>query len=269
MAVRPGHQAAQAGHTGDHPAPRDDVRFGLAVGDGYVAWWTGHSQNGETAAEIWSAPLRAGGRSRKITTMPAGKDADGGVDRLVIAGGKAIWSLSTFSPGAPAGIFTAPLTGGEPTKIPGSDGYHIVDWPWAGAPDDRGRSPALVAFKDLRNMETGERRTAKVGPGRWTCGLTWCVRPNPSSMTLVRRDGSDGRLLPGDGRPMLSGVALDRFVLVPREETIQLYDLSSGRLADLGAPRMPRSFRVFMPGDRLYLMDRADGSFVVDLTAIR
>jgi hypothetical protein len=238
-------------------------------GDGHVAWWTGRRENGETVAEIWSAPLR-GGQSRKITAMSAGKDEDGGIERLVIAGGKAIWSLSTFSPGARGGIFTAPITGGEPAKIPGSDGYHIVDWPWVGTPGYRANSPDQVAFKDLRNIETGERRTATVGPGRWICGLTWCEggTAGPRGTALVRRDGSGGRLLPGVGGSPFSDIALDRFVVVLRE-TIQLYDLRGGRLADLGSPGEAGSYRILSPGARLYWVDRADGFLVVNLAAIR
>jgi hypothetical protein len=239
----------------------------FAVGDGRVAWWTARKEKNATVAEIWSAPL-AGGGPHRVATMRAGKDEDGGVERLVIADGKAIWSLATFSPGARDGIFEAPLTGGGPTKIPGTDGYHIVDWPWIGTPDGRDNSTDLVAFKELRNVQTGQRRTAKVGPGRWICDLTWCGSLTSRGMALVRRDGSNGRILPG-AWAVTAQIALDRFVAISQLRSVQLYDLSSGRLADLGPARQPGSFHIIEPGSRLYSIDRADGYLIVNLAAIR
>jgi hypothetical protein len=126
-----------------------------------------------------------------------------------------------------------------------------------------------VAFKDLRNVRTGERRGAEVGPGRWTCGLTWCARTVDRGQVLSRRDGSDCRLLLGDAGPTIPQIALGRFVPISGRKTIQLYDLRSGRLADLGAPRKPHSFQPVGFDDRLFLVDRADGYLLVDLTAIR
>jgi hypothetical protein len=241
----------------------------FAVGDGRVAWWTAREENGGTIVEIWSAPL-SGGETQRVASMPVGKN-EGGIDRLVIAGGKVIWSRSTFSPGARGGVFAVPLTGGEPTKIVGTDHYHIVDWPWIGTPDGRTNGSNIVAFEELRNVETGERRTARVGPGRWTCDLTWCMGSTDRGAALVRRDGSDGRQLPRSWAAIIDQFALDRFVIVPgsKSRSMELYDLRSERLADLGPSRVPNTFRTVQPGDRLYWMDQSDGYLVVDLTAIR
>jgi hypothetical protein len=239
---------------------------GFAVGDGSIAWWTARRDKGQTVADIWAAPLNGGGQHR-VATTPAGKDSDGGIERLVIARGRAIWSLSTFSSGARGGVFTAPLTGGEPAEISGTDGYHIMDWPWIGTPGGRLGAPDGVAFRELRNVETGEQRTAKVGPGRWSCGLTWCASGTDHGQVLMRRDGSGGRLLPGGWTPMPE-IAGDRFVLMAQRKTIQLYDLHTGRLADLGPPREPGTYRIIEPEAGLYWMDRADGYLVVNLAAI-
>ncbi|HEU5156057.1 MAG TPA: hypothetical protein VFU43_03610 [Streptosporangiaceae bacterium] len=248
------------------PAKATTFASDFAVGDGRVVWWTARRAQGEIIAEIWSAPL-SGGEARKIVTMPAGKEEDSGIGDLVIAGGKVFWSLSAFTPQARGGLFEAPLTGGPPTKIPGTDRHQIVEWPWIGTP---GRNDAArpVTFKDVRNVVTGERRSAEVGPGRWTCDVTWCVSYGGPDTRAVRRDGTGGRVLPGEW-PFPTDIALDRFLLYSGPRTMQLYDLRSGRLADLGAPRQPRSYTAIQPGDRIYRMDRADGYLIVDFTAVR
>jgi len=238
---------------------------GFAVGDNRVAWWTSRRGGGGTVTEIWSAPL-SGGEQSRVATLPAEMSPGNGLARLVITGGKVIWSLSTFK-GARGGIVQVPFTGGEPSRIPGTDGYHIVDWPWVGAPDRFNGQSAPVAFKDLRNLVTGERRVAKVGSGQWTCDLTWCVRFSGRGTVVMRRDGSDGRVLAGSGATDM--IARDRFVVSFRAKTLQLYDLRTGKLGDLGLPRQPDAFRMVGPSDRLYWMDGNEGYVIVNLAAIR
>jgi hypothetical protein len=223
----------------------------FTVGDGRVAWWMGYSRNGKGFIEIWSAPLDDRGTAKPIVQMEAPtQDDGGGVDNLAIVGGKVIWSIGG------GGVYEAPVDGGRETRVPDTEGYHLMMWPWIGTPGTPGTLPSddkdAHAFETVRDLRSGERRKARLPAGfTWTCGVTWCrgfQRDRDADLggiPVQRRDGTDGRLVQGE---MMSphGAGYDRFLLVSppvnssplagRSRIGQvLYDLETGTSADIGA----------------------------------
>ncbi|MFI6515016.1 hypothetical protein ACIBF1_05580 [Spirillospora sp. NPDC050679] len=276
----------------DVTMPRGQKWFAndLTTADGQVVWtMTYHGDKssfeepGFEKLELWTAPL-AGGAARKVTSITAAqKPLDQGTstsDELALDGGEAVWATT-------AGVLTVPLTGGKPRLLPGTKGYQILSWPWIGTPGRGTKGPKVgeVMFKELRNVRTGERRTATTARfnGAWTCGLVWCFGGMASGVTyhgtqgqrIQRRDGKEGRVLPeSDVKLMFSGQTfLDRYILYrPRPAQTgrtpvrprpgqkgrtptqlnrskpsnhMLYDLQTGRLLDTGV-RQPSSGS--MPG---------------------
>ncbi|WP_156325696.1 hypothetical protein [Nonomuraea sp. SBT364] len=185
----------------------------LAYGEGTLAWSTFH----EGAVEIWAVPL-TGGTPRRVTTFEAVliDDTFRGI-RLDIAAGQVVWSQEK------GGVHRAPLTGGKPETVPGSEMYELLEWPWA-----RSTSEAPGRLLDLRTGEPGE-----LGPEGMTCGVVWCV----DAREAVRRDGTGRRELPG--LPSLSVPFTMSVVLLDQRlddgrATVALQELESGRTGLLG-----------------------------------
>ncbi|MET9251888.1 hypothetical protein [Nonomuraea sp. NPDC003709] len=165
------------------------------------------------------------------------------------------------------GVYRVPLSGGTPQPVKGAERHHILQWPWVGI--HRGKS----IFRELLNVETGERRDAVVKADEEVrCGVDRCAgvavryrivkveRPRDrngkeikcgtrrcpdtvQSQTILRRfvrdrDGSHERELP---RTFQQGddAGLERFFKVTltgpgNQDVLTLYDAETGRSADLG-----------------------------------
>lgn len=142
-----------------------------------------------------------------------------------MVGGHAVWSRGTEG-----GIYRAPLTGGRPALIPGTERLHLLQWPWAAV------STRLLGgrpgFRELVNVETGEKRDAP--PGTGPCSLSWCLTRDSARPRL----GGPERALPAASISQ-AGPALDRFLVLlelipPADKRLFLHDLKSGRTGDLG-----------------------------------
>ncbi|MEU4535482.1 hypothetical protein AB0G15_11505 [Streptosporangium sp. NPDC023825] len=195
----------------------------LVFGDGYLAWSTLRDR----LTEIWAVPV-TGGVPRRIASVAAVlvDDTYRGVD-LAIAGGAAVWS-----PLDGGGVYRAPLTGGKASLVDGTRGFHLVDWPWAGRPEQDMMSdrPAARPMESLKNVLTGETRGAAPPAGltSWSdCGVTWCL----NGAEAWRRDGTNRHGLPGTAHGLLySG----RFVLLHQRSrdgrgASSLHDVATGR----------------------------------------
>jgi len=203
----------------------------LVHGEGMLAWNTFAKRTGE----IWTVPL-TGGTPRRVTTFPVdlgGEKAYHGIE-LAIGDGHVVWSRVLDG-----GVHRAPLSGGAPEPVPGADGMHLLDWPWAGRPGHKrsAAKPSSKVMVEVLNLSTGERDEAKVPKGKatWRCGVDWCL---DGSREARRRDGGDRRDLPGQ----LSEVLSDGGVLLHQKAkdgqwALALHDLDSGRTGGLG--RLP------------------------------
>ncbi|GAA2908958.1 hypothetical protein GCM10010517_75420 [Streptosporangium fragile] len=244
----------------------------LVAGDGFLAWSTLNKRT----VEIWTIPAK-GGTPRKITSflgVSSGEDTYHGID-MTIADGKVAWS-----PAKDGGVYQVPLSGGEPTLVPGTERHHLLRWPWAGYPthDVSGLSggPAKEPpMAHLLNVRTGERSDAVTGPGEkgWTCGVTWCV----TFQKARHRDGTGERNLPGSvslGGPVpYSG----RFLLLYQqgksgERGASIYDLSTGRAAALvrsPARKGDTALPTIHLRDGLFSYKRGNKQVLVNLGAVK
>ncbi|MFG3439620.1 TolB family protein [Nonomuraea sp. NPDC047897] len=198
---------------------------GFTVGAGQVVWWT-NLEDGRT--QIWSVPL-AGGEARVVDTIERSGPDTQGVDGLAVTGDRVVFSVNA------GGVFAVPLGGGTAKPVEGGAGLHLLSWPWAGTVDMRG--PQEPQFGTIRNLETGETRTALVRPGEKevTCGLTVCIGWAADGTAFHRsRDGSREKASPcgpsiPPGRFCATVVGSDR-----RPLGVALYDTTTGKAADLG-----------------------------------
>ncbi|GGT04975.1 hypothetical protein ACFFV7_09445 [Nonomuraea spiralis] len=236
----------------------------FAVGGGQVVWWTATK---DRVARLWAVPV--GGGTPRIVAGQSIKEGDGsGIDNLAVVDGKIVFSLYV------GGVFTVPLTGGAVTPIDVGAGMHLLSWPWIGTPG-QGGEPHGTVFERIRNVETGEVRTAVIRPGEQLllCGVTLCLGGTRDGSTFFRdRDGSSQKDVPGivaQGDPPTQ----DRFYVSTygdREITgAGLYDLDTGESGDLGIPGegdyigLPSAdptgrLLSYTVGDDLYLIDLAE-----------
>jgi len=239
-------QTGEAVAIGDLPALPEGVDIdtypsGFAVGDGVIVWWFSYRQGDQARAEIWTMPV-TGGEASRLTTIDLpeveieGWTADM-LEGLGIADGQVHWSLQ-----ASGGVYQVPLNGGEVTQVPDSDGYHIVAWPWIGTPEEplegwtSQQTPGVVVNRELRNVETGEQRTAaEAEQGVWFCGPELCAGLVDNVNYVRNRDGSDQQAV-GSGMTFTEYIALDRFALASSDGehgVPLLLDLQTGTAADL------------------------------------
>lgn len=235
---------------------------GVAAGGGNIVWWASHKEAGSPrVARIWTVPT-AGGRPRPVTDVPLGNVMkEGHINGLAVTGSDVVFAYEK------GGVYRVPLSGGSPQPVKGAERHHILQWPWVGV--HHGKS----TFRELLNVETGERRDAVVKADEEVrCGLERCAgvavryktvkveRPRDRSgkeikcgtrrcpdtvrnRTTLRwfvrdRDGSHERDLPmtfqeGDD------AGLERFFKVTlrgpgHQGILTLYDADTGRSADLG-----------------------------------
>ena len=234
---------------------------GFTVGDGKIIWYTTSADGTST---IWSVPVEGGTAVATVESAPAE------IGALGVSGGKIHWS------GSRGGVYTAPLAGGSAALVPDTEKERLVQWPWAGGPIrdlSQNGDKAYVAYRELRNLETGEKRSTILNDRdtNWDCGITWCLSQDGKSITS--RDGNRMGLLPGY---LVNGtVALDRFALSTTgsgsKAGVLVHDLRTGRAGSI-APRLSdgdASYSMLKgAGSRMYATSVKGGHLIVDLEAI-
>jgi hypothetical protein len=231
---------------------------GLVAEDGYACWWLA----GDYGTEIWAAPL-SGGQAHLVSRTNTGAPS-----QLAVSGKKVIWSSARTG-----GVYQAPIGGGAAQEMPGTRSMYILAWPWIGTPRSRMGTQKGVAFAKIKNVVTGETRSAELtDKAHWNCGLTWCVGQGPNFVTEAqRRDGSERQAIPEEGGGSSMPPLLDRFVITfPSGGTIAVYDLRTGRMGDLRiVQRKEKVYKLPLdPANRLYTALTDGGYVVVDLDAI-
>jgi hypothetical protein len=232
----------------------------FTTGDGYVAW----AIAGERGGEVWAAPLTGGKAHRVARTGTAAPN------HLAIDGGNVYWSL----PRAP-GVYRAPIAGGAARLVGGTGSEYILQWPWVGSPRDSRGLSAGVRFATIKNVRTGETRSARLTDrAAWHCGPTWCVGQTSDFVTEAqRRDGGGRHAIPDVMSMSAVPPSLDRFVITaPAGGTTAVYDLKTGRIGDLGVTFKKSQDVVSTlpqePGNPLYYTETGGGYVLVDLAAI-
>ncbi|WP_285581598.1 hypothetical protein [Herbidospora sp. NBRC 101105] len=202
------------------PSRKGEIADGFVVAGDRLVW---HVKT-DTSATLWRAPLAGGTAERLPGTLPHVPWATDLVgDRLVYSAGD-------------TGVFSVPVTGGPPTPVPGGEGLHLLEWPWAGDPHLPADGEKDVRFRRLVNLETGEVRHAALTPGdrHVVCGVTTCSGQHADGTSFARaRDGSGEREVPFAPQ----GLAADRFMAVTvtgRDEAEQyVVDVVTGRSGSL------------------------------------
>ncbi|MFC5833407.1 TolB family protein [Nonomuraea insulae] len=246
------------------PATKGSAIFaeGVAAGGGNIVWWASYKEaDSPRVARIWTVPA-AGGRPRPVTDVPLGNVMkEGHINGLAVTGSDVVFAYEK------GGVYRAPLAGGSPQPVKGAERHHILQWPWVGI--HRGKA----IFRELFNVETGERRDAVVKSDEEVrCGVDRCAgvavryktvkvkRPRDRSgkeikcgtrrcpdtvrtQTVLRRfvrdrDGSPERELPSTFQQG-DDAGLERFFKVTlrgpgNQVVLTLYDADTGRSADLG-----------------------------------
>ncbi|MFI6600947.1 hypothetical protein ACIBHX_32275 [Nonomuraea sp. NPDC050536] len=228
--------------------PGREVGQRVAVGDGHVAWIT---MSGRDTITVWAAPL-SGGTAAAVTTAKLGE-----LDDLAIVGERIV--LSRWK----GGVYSVPLSGGDPTLI--ATGMHLLSWPWVGTRTNTKGKP-FEYFTRIRNVETGDTDNALVRQGEkdLDCGLTLCTGKDSRGNSFYRkRDGSQQRPHPAWDSTIMWG----RFAVaeVPGSHNrAALMDLASGRMGEI-------TFRITdAPPHRARLMTSAwkGQAYVIDLSKI-
>ncbi|MGH3735441.1 MAG: hypothetical protein ACRDT6_07435 [Micromonosporaceae bacterium] len=222
----------------------------FTVGAGHVAWWDAYVGGGKPYTRIWKVPV-SGGEPSLVGTVP-GMYGSGGQsgDRLQIGSDRNVyWSAGLGNRSVKPAVWKLPLTGGEPRKVAGSDGYHLVNWPWIGSPAidhsgdgfvvDGPDDPGFVAYQRLRNIMTDEVRDAvPAAKGElWSCAVVWCVNGRDDYTLARHRDGSHQRTLPGMSSVPTEWIAYDRFVVLDdfaNRGSQSIHDLQTGKHGDFG-----------------------------------
>ncbi|MEV0587287.1 hypothetical protein [Nonomuraea sp. NPDC050310] len=253
----------------DVVTPRRAVLFAgdFTVGDGKVAWWTARKAAGGELVEIWTVPV-TGGTPAVAVAFPA-RDRAQRPSELALADGGIVYSAGA------GGLYRAE-PGAGPQLVAGTEGQHLLAWPWIGSP---GRRPfGDGTFASVRNLKTGQARQAASGSGRLLgCGATRCLHADAGgqSAALVAADGTS-RPVPyavaGPPEPLVR----DRFRAgVVSEATGRhrpvLQDAERGLIAALGPAAPPgqglRLPRVLSDG-RTVVQWLGQQWLVVDLAAI-
>lgn len=208
----------------------------LVAGQGHAAWWADGA--------IWSAPL-TGGEPRRVASAGT---SPGSLTGLAVAGGLITWST------AEAGIQSVPLSGGPVARMPGSAGYTLMEWPWAGRAPDR-----------LVDLRTGTWSTVPTPPGRtvwFGCGPEWCA----DLLEVWRRDGTITRRLPGRPTSRLWGSHVVHLVQQDTAGTraSALYDVPSGRAGQIVSGAVGVQL-----GDEVTWFRQGDTLTVIDMDALR
>ncbi|WP_157978581.1 hypothetical protein, partial [Nocardia aurea] len=222
---------------GDVPAPTDVEGYyaqNFEVGEKHIAWYGETPNNGDKWADFWIMP-REGGEAKQLGEV-TGPMAE--VERIGVTDDSVVWSVQS------GGVYRMPLKGGTPERIAGTDGLHLLSWPWAG---DRSRREGVINQHRLVNLETGESQDVLVpdGANGMSCLPDWCFAMLKAEAIAQRVDGSVRKTLPGeltlmalaDGRlgtrfALLSG--RDRTPVSEGTTRSIVYDAATGLSAGVG-----------------------------------
>ncbi|MFB4293619.1 hypothetical protein ACBI99_38700 [Nonomuraea sp. ATR24] len=211
--------------------PKDDrlkkyIVQGVTVDGANVAWFAyGEQGDGAQIRDIWTVPL-AGGEARLVASR-VGQDAD--LDAIGLDGDHVVWSE------VDGGVWRHPLGGIEPERVPGSDGLHLIQWPWA---TDVADLPGDLDHNQLRlvNLEDGSSLTVAAPPGvqGMRCGPVWCYGRAERGTVISRVDGSQPprEVARGIGMGVARYPILDRFLAAGNA----VYDLATGTMVSFGNP---------------------------------
>lgn len=266
----------------------------VTVAEGRIAWSALDVDRNRT--DLWSVPVGGGTpvRAARVTAVNG--------NGLAIDGDELVWSSASDNPAKPStgpSVWRVPVTGGTPRAVPGTTGYFLYAWPWAGTPEGTNEGPIgdtpderpFVQYRQALNLVTGERRgfVAKDSVGSFACGAQWCAgvagSGSDSRPVVVRRDGSDRRTLAADfaAQSVFGGQVplLDRFVFLGSVRndriTSTMYDLKTRRLYRLAEWDKPATGDVSSVSGRArdgYVSwvddpDHPTTRILVDLSAIR
>lgn len=226
---------------------------GFTVSGGWIAWYVER----ETHGEILGVPV-TGGQVRQLATAPQGEWIEG----IAVDGETVYWASWTETSGR---IRSAPF-GGAVKEVPNGEDSFIVSWPWVGSPMPPVEPVPGIAYRDLRNVRTGETRSATDRAGTWACHLTWCVGGTDKQVFVEQRDGTQRQQLPSIGINLTDRVlrppVRDRFIISGPD----VIDLATGKHGQLAT--YPNSGG-YSPRDRLHYTDTKGGNYeVIDLGAI-
>ncbi|MER7361690.1 hypothetical protein [Nonomuraea wenchangensis] len=199
---------------------------GVTAGPGHIAWYA--TTGGTTT--FWAVP-RTGGTATRVATT------SGDVAVLGVTDDSLVWSSWK------GGVHRVPLTGGTPSRLPGSDGLRLTSWPWAAR---LGRDVSANQDRAV-NLETGRSFDVRAPKGTrfLRCGPRWCAGELNGRLLVQRVDGTGRRKL-SELRPYSPRQPYaDRYVLAapaPPQRTGEgplalLYDLETGTTTGLGEQR--------------------------------
>ncbi|MEV8638254.1 hypothetical protein AB0395_42035 [Streptosporangium sp. NPDC051023] len=176
------------------PTPKEGKDYytqDVEAGTDYIAWWGETPNTPDKWADFWVVP-RAGGTAKRVGEV-TGALAE--VTRIGVTADSLVWSVKA------GGVYRMPLSGGAPGRIAGTDGLHLLSWPWAADVDGKQDTGAGNQTK-LVNLETGTTTEVNVPKGvdGLRCGPVWCFGAKGDAALVQRVDGSDRRTVPGLGR---------------------------------------------------------------------
>ncbi|WP_141703473.1 hypothetical protein [Planobispora rosea] len=215
----------------------------IDAGAAHIVWYGTTPNNGDRWADFWVAP-RSGGTARQVGEV-TGEQAE--VDAVGVTADSVVWSVSG------GGVYRMPLGGGTAERIEGTDGLHLVSWPWAADVGERDFQKKQTKLVNLETMQVVEVK-APDGLETFRCGPEWCFGAGSSESNQViaeRPDGSQRRVLPGlhvQGQQDILARNLGLFhvsTVVGRDKRdeeiedhsvplIALYDPATGTLAGAG-----------------------------------
>ncbi|MFF0312622.1 hypothetical protein ACFYSC_34780 [Streptosporangium sp. NPDC004379] len=162
----------------------------VEAGADSIVWWGETPNNSDEWADFWVVP-RGGGTARQVGEVTG---AQAHVERIGVTADSVVWSVNA------GGLYRMPLTGGSPEPIPGTDGLHLLSWPWAFdvANGEEGEDWDRNQTK-LVNLETGQATEVNVPDAArgLRCGPAWCFGARGEETIVQRTDGSGRKALPG------------------------------------------------------------------------
>ncbi|GIH75144.1 hypothetical protein Plo01_15730 [Planobispora longispora] len=159
------------------------------VGAEHLVWYGTTPNDDDRWADFWVVP-RSGGTARQVGEV-TGEQAE--VEAVGVTADSVVWSVSG------GGVYRMPLAGGTPERIEGTDGLHLLSWPWAADVGERDFGKKQTKLVNLETMQVVEVKTPD-GLTTFQCGLEWCYGSGDSEdnqAVVQRADGSRHRTLPG------------------------------------------------------------------------
>ncbi|GAA2875394.1 hypothetical protein GCM10010517_36290 [Streptosporangium fragile] len=159
------------------------------VGADHIAWWGSTPGDPDEWADFWVVP-RSGGTPRRVGEVTGDLSK---VTRIAVTTDSLLWSVHG------GGVYRLPLGGGNPERLRGTDGLHLLTWPLAADVGEREGEGGKENQSKVVNLETGQTTGVNVPGGveALHCGPTWCFGEMKNTALVQRLDGSGRRLLPG------------------------------------------------------------------------